>query len=70
MPLFFACEMTVNVLIFFMGDVEPREDHIWLCLESLEDSTNSKYPLCAREYSGYIRGFREPNLCDTKKLTL
>lgn len=62
--------MAVSVLIFFMGDVEPREDYIWLFLDSLEDSTNSKYPLCAREYSGYIRGFREPSLYDTKKLAL
>lgn len=68
-PLFFACEVTVNILIFFVGGVEPREGSIWLFLDSLEESTNSKYPLCARENSGYFRyfrSFREPNLYDQR----
>lgn len=50
-----------------MGGVEPREDSIWFFLDSLEDGTNSKYLLYAKEDYRYFRGHREPNSYDKKK---
>lgn len=47
--------------------MEPGEDSIWLFRDSLEDSTNSKYLLYAKENYGYFRGHREPNSYDKKK---
>lgn len=68
MTLFCACEVTCQCFDFLRGGgVEPGEDSIWLFRDSLEDSTNSKYLLYAKENYGYFRGHREPNSYDKKK---